>query len=92
MWGGPSDIDLFDMKPNAPSELRPPFKEVSTKVPGVRITELMPELRKVVDKIASEPFEDAVSPSDFSATMFHLLGRYSKTHFHDSLGRPYPLS
>jgi hypothetical protein len=60
-------------------------------VPGVCITELMPELRKVVDKIAYEPVEDTVSPSDVSATMFHLLGRDSKTHFHDSLGRSYPL-
>jgi hypothetical protein len=51
MWGGPSHIDLFDMKPDAPSELRGPFKEVSTNVPGVRISELMPALGKVIDKI-----------------------------------------
>ena len=51
MWGGPSHIDLFDMKPRAPSELRGPFREVSTNVPGVRITELMPKLGEVVDKI-----------------------------------------
>ena len=48
--GGPSHIDLFDMKPRAPSELRGPFREVSTNV-GVRITELMPKLGEVVDKI-----------------------------------------
>ena len=34
MWGGPSHIDLFDMKPRAPSELRGPFREVSTNVLG----------------------------------------------------------
>jgi hypothetical protein len=61
MWGGPSHIDLFDMKPHAPAELRGPFKEVSTKVPGVRITELMPELGKVVDKIG---FIRSVTHSD----------------------------
>jgi hypothetical protein len=51
MWGGPSHIDLFDMKPDAPSELRGPFNPVATKVPGIRISELMPKLGGVVDKI-----------------------------------------
>ena len=44
------------------------------------------------DKIASEPVEDAVSPADVSATIFHLLGLDPRTHFHDALGRPFPLS
>ena len=44
------------------------------------------------DKIASEPVEDAVSPSDVSATLYHLLGLDPRSHFHDSLGRPYLLS
>ena len=45
-----------------------------------------------IDKIASEPVEDAVSPSDVTATICHLLGLDSASHFHDALGRPYPLS
>ncbi len=61
MWGGPSHIDLFDMKPNAPSELRGPFNPVSTKVPGIRISELMPKLGGVVDKIG---FIRSVTHSD----------------------------
>lgn len=44
------------------------------------------------DKIASEPIEDSVSPSDFTATIYHLLGLDPHSHFHDSLGRPFPLS
>jgi uncharacterized protein (DUF1501 family) len=44
------------------------------------------------DKIASEPIEDAVSPSDVTATIYHLLGLDPHSHFHDSLGRPFPLS
>jgi arylsulfatase A-like enzyme len=44
------------------------------------------------DKIASEPVEDAVSPSDVTATIYHLLGLDPHSHFHDSLGRPFSLS
>ncbi|MBT5909633.1 MAG: DUF1501 domain-containing protein, partial [Opitutae bacterium] len=40
MWGGPSHIDLFDMKPDAPSELRGPFNPVRSQTPGIRISEL----------------------------------------------------
>jgi len=43
-------------------------------------------------KIASEPVEDAVSPSDVTATIYHLLGLDPRSHFHDALGRPYLLS
>src|SRR5689334_1210205 len=36
MWGGPSQLDTFDMKPSAPDNIRGPFKPVSTKVPGLQ--------------------------------------------------------
>ena len=51
MWGGPSHIDLFDMKPDAPSELRGPFNPVRSQTPGIRISELMAKLAGVTDKI-----------------------------------------
>lgn len=44
MDGGPSHIDLFDRKPNAPAEIRGPFKSIATSVPGTEIAELMPRL------------------------------------------------
>jgi len=44
MDGGPSHIDLFDMKPNAPVEIRGPFKPINTSVPGVRVCEHLPRL------------------------------------------------
>ena len=61
MWGGPSHIDLFDMKPEAPAQVRGPFVPVSTKVPGVRISELMPNLGRQTDKIG---FIRSVTHSD----------------------------
>jgi hypothetical protein len=48
--GGPSHIDMWDMKPEAPSEIRGPFKPISTVVPGTFISELMPRCAQVVDK------------------------------------------
>lgn len=44
MDGGPSHIDLFDRKPDAPAEIRGPFKSIATSVPGTEIAELMPRL------------------------------------------------
>src|SRR5205807_10593237 len=41
-YGGASHIDSFDLKPDAPAEMRGPFKPSATNVPGVRICELMP--------------------------------------------------
>src|SRR5262245_3145858 len=52
MWGGPAHQDLWDMKPDAPENIRGEFKPVPTNVPGIRITELMPHIAGQIDKIA----------------------------------------
>ncbi len=48
--GGPSHMDTFDLKPNAPSEFRGEFKPIPTNVPGVEICEHLPNLAKCADK------------------------------------------
>src|SRR5262245_43446068 len=48
--GGPPHIDSFDMKPEAPAEIRGEFKPIKTNVPGIEIAELMPRLAKLADK------------------------------------------
>lgn len=48
--GGPSHIDMWDLKPEAPSEIRGPFSPISTVVPGTQISELLPLCAKVADK------------------------------------------
>jgi hypothetical protein len=48
--GGPSHIDMFDLKPEAPAEYRGPFRPIETNVPGVEITELLPKLAGMADK------------------------------------------
>ncbi|VTU01870.1 phosphoglycerol transferase family alkaline phosphatase superfamily : Phosphoglycerol transferase family protein, alkaline phosphatase superfamily OS=Singulisphaera acidiphila (strain ATCC BAA-1392 / DSM 18658 / VKM B-2454 / MOB10) GN=Sinac_7128 PE=4 SV=1: DUF1501 [Gemmataceae bacterium] len=44
LWGGPSQLDTFDPKPNAPLEFRGPFGTIPTRIPGVRFCELFPKL------------------------------------------------
>jgi len=50
--GGPSHIDTWDMKPNAPSEIRGPFSSIATKVPGINICEHLPLQASIMDKLA----------------------------------------
>ena len=50
--GGPSHIDMYDMKPDAPSEYRGEFKPVHTNVPGIDLCEHMPLQAKIADKLA----------------------------------------
>src|SRR5438309_7808300 len=50
--GGPSHIDLYDMKPDAPAEYRGEFKPIATNVNGIQICELMPLQAKIMDKMA----------------------------------------
>ncbi|HMC63401.1 MAG TPA: DUF1501 domain-containing protein [Gemmataceae bacterium] len=51
LLGGPSQVDLFDMKPAAPAEIRGEFTPSATKVPGIRICEHLPLLGKHMDKL-----------------------------------------
>src|SRR6058998_3584629 len=48
--GGPPHQDMFDLKTDAPSEIRGEFKPIATNVPGIQICELMPRLAKMMDK------------------------------------------
>ena len=48
--GGPSHIDLWDPKPNAPKEIRGEFNPIATNVPGIEICELFPRMAAMMDK------------------------------------------
>lgn len=50
--GGPSHIDSFDPKPNAPDDIRSKFKTISTNVSGIQVCEHLPKLAKCADKFA----------------------------------------
>src|SRR5438876_5580360 len=50
--GGPSHLDMYDMKPHAPSEYRGEFSPIKTNVPEMHLCELMPRQAKIADKFA----------------------------------------
>src|SRR6516165_3594809 len=50
LQGGPSHIDLWDPKANVPDNVKSAFNTISTKVPGISLTENLPKLAKVIDK------------------------------------------
>ena len=49
--GGPSQLETWDPKPEAPAEIRGPFRSIATNVPGVRINEHLPKLARRMDRI-----------------------------------------
>lgn len=50
--GGPSHIDMYDLKPEAPAEFRGEFKPIATNVPGIQISEHMPLQARMMDKLS----------------------------------------
>ncbi len=53
LWqsGGSPHLDTFDMKPNAPREIRGEFNEIASNVPGIRVCEHLPNTAKIMDKV-----------------------------------------
>lgn len=51
-YGGPSHLDTYDLKPNAPADVRGEFQSIETSVPGLRISEHLPHMAKVMHKVA----------------------------------------
>lgn len=49
--GGPSHLDMYDLKPDAPAEIRGEFRPIASNVPGVEVCELMPRLAGMADKL-----------------------------------------
>ncbi|HEX5447479.1 MAG TPA: DUF1501 domain-containing protein, partial [Pirellulales bacterium] len=54
LWlaGGPSHIDMYDLKPSAPAEFRGEFRPIDTNVPGIQISEHLPRQADIMDKLA----------------------------------------
>jgi hypothetical protein len=50
LWGGPSHLETFDLKPDAPLEYRGEFRPIATNVPGIRICEHLPRLARLADR------------------------------------------
>src|SRR6516164_8101389 len=52
LLGGPPHLDMWDLKPNAPAEVRGPFKPIATNLPGLQICEYLPRLARLTQRYA----------------------------------------
>lgn len=67
--GGPSHIDMWDPKPDAPAEIRGPFQTIETKIPGVRFCEHLPLQASIADKLSVIRSVDCSSSNHTPITM-----------------------
>ena len=75
--GGPAHQDIFDLKTDAPSEVRGPFKPIGTTVPGLQICEHLPKLAKLADQYSI--IRSMVGAEDNHYAFQCLSGRLSRT-------------
>src|SRR6516165_3306112 len=76
--GGPSHLDTFDPKPGASADVRGEFKPISTSVPGLSISEVFPNLAKVMNQVTL--IRSMTSPeSDHDRAAHHLMTGYRPT-------------
>ncbi len=73
-FGGPSHLDTFDMKPDAPSGIRGEFKPIATGQPGLAVTEHLPRFSTVIDRFAQVRSVNHRIKNHNSATYYSLTG------------------
>lgn len=74
LWGGPSHMETFDLKPDAPSEYRGEFQPIATNVSGIEISEHLPLLARQADKFALIRSLHHDSPGHVNSTHTMLTG------------------
>ncbi len=84
--GGPSHLDMYDPKPDAPKEFRGEFAPIATNVPGVRISEMMPRQASMMDKLAVIRSVVSVDEHSDSYVMTGYPERENKLTGHPSVG------
>ncbi len=77
--GGPSHLDLRDMKPEAGADVRGEFKPVRTDVPGIEVSELMPRLARQARRLA------------IVRSVHHSQTQHNPGMYWSIVGRPYPV-
>ncbi len=84
--GGPSHMDMYDLKPDAPKEFRGEFKPIDTNVPGIQICEHMPLQARMFDKLAVVRSIVSVDEHSDSLVMTGYSERDNRTTNHPSFG------
>ncbi len=75
-YGGPSHLDTYDPKPDAPAEIRGEFRTIATSVPGVRVCEHLPRMARLMHKVA------------LVRSMHHSARLHDSASIHALTGRP----
>jgi hypothetical protein len=73
-WGGISHLDTWDPKPDAPSEIRGEFRPIRTSVPGIHLSEHLPQLARHMHQLAVVRSVTHQAPSHRSAAYWNLTG------------------
>lgn len=76
LCGGPPHQDMYDIKVNAPSEIRGPFNPITTNVPGIEICEKLPQLAKIMDKVV--PIRSLVGARDSHYSYQCVTGHHDR--------------
>lgn len=84
--GGPSHMDMYDLKPDAPAEFRGEFRPIQTNVPGVQICEHFPRQAQIWDKLACIRSIVSVDEHSDSLVMTGRSDRDNRTANHPSFG------
>lgn len=87
--GGPSQLDTWDLKPQAPKEIRGPFNSISTSINGIDICEHMPKQAAMMDKFAIIRSMDATA-SNHTPTTFQAANPKSRRTNDNRDGGGYP--
>jgi hypothetical protein len=84
--GGPSHMDMYDLKPDAPKEFRGEFKPIATNVPGVQICEYFPMQARMWDRLAVVRSLVSVEEHSDALVMTGFSENANRTAHHPSFG------
>src|SRR5262245_17901652 len=77
--GGPSQLETFDPKPDAPAEFRGPFGVCKTRIPGVNVSALMPQVAKRIEKVSLIRSLHHDNGDHFAAGHWMTTGRFGSS-------------
>lgn len=78
-WGGPSHVDMFDMKPGAPDGIRGPYKPIASSADGIQVAERLPEMAKRMHHVSLIRSVTHKMKNHNSAGYYALSGRAPPT-------------
>ncbi len=88
LLGGPPHLDMFDLKPEAPAEIRGPFQPIATSLPGIEICEHLPQLARIAHQLALVRSVSHRNSNHTPMIYYTLTGRETENPLVDNDVRP----